>query len=323
VLFDVGAGIGCPAEIAESAGTQRCESRTFLGLDGIRHGHSSMVRTQNMAHLTPGEAIEATETALRQLLQHVVPGVVGENWLEQQVTPEKLTQWTERRAEEQKKRETRGIAKTPDSLLAYADLFSLRKLAEKNWSILDPSLGKKSETGALLKRLDDLRNTVQHNRPLVPFEEDLVAGIAGEIRNRVTIFMSTQDEAGEFYPRIEFAQDNFGNSVDIFVDPGGMGGLVQTGLTVYEGDVLTFTLRGSDPQNRELWWWRNTLVGVEGVRSASDGTAELRVELTGAHVRELLEIGISVRAEGTPYHRTPHDDHRVFFIYRCRPRPVI
>jgi hypothetical protein len=27
-------------------------------------------------------------------------------------------------------------------------------LAEKNWSILDPSLGKKSKTGAPLKRLD-------------------------------------------------------------------------------------------------------------------------------------------------------------------------
>ena len=38
----------------------------------------------------------------------------------------------------------------------------------------------------------------------------------------VTIFMSTQDEVGDIYPRIEFAQDNFGHSIDhLTVEPGG------------------------------------------------------------------------------------------------------
>jgi hypothetical protein len=68
----------------------------------------------------------------------------------------------------------------------------------------------------------------------------------------VTIFMSTQDEAGDIYPRIEFAQDNFGHSIDPFiVEPDGRGGFAHTGQIVSEGDVLTFTLRGSDPQNRD------------------------------------------------------------------------
>ena len=60
---------------------------------------------------------------------------------------------------------------------------------------------------ALLKRLDNIRNAVGHSRPLLPFERDLLSGIAGQIRNQVTIYMSTQDEAGDIYPRIESVTD--------------------------------------------------------------------------------------------------------------------
>jgi hypothetical protein len=89
-----------------------------------------------VAHLTSGEAIEACETALRQLLQLVVPASVGEDWLTKQLTPVKLAQLDQRREEERKKRALRGVASTPQSLLAYADLFTLRTLAEKNWHSL-------------------------------------------------------------------------------------------------------------------------------------------------------------------------------------------
>ena len=154
----------------------------------------------------------------------------------------------------------------------------------------------------------------------MPFEQDLAAGIAGEIRNRVTIFMSTQDEAGDIYPRIEFAQDDFGNSIDpIRLDPGGMGGGLRTDQTVYEGDVLTFTLRGSDPQNRDLEWRVIADKTQSVVITSNGGTATLRFKLDASHVREELTVGVFMKAMGTPYHRSKLGDHRVFWYYRCRP----
>jgi hypothetical protein len=283
-----------------------------------------VIQYQPVAHLAPGEAIEACETALRQVLQLVVPASVGEDWLTKQLPPEKLAQLDQRREEERKKRALRGVASTPESLLAYADLYTLRSLAEKNWQILVPALGKKSETGTLLKRLDDLRNPIAHNRPLVPFEQDLAAGIAGEIRNRVTIFMSTNDPAGDIYPRIEFAQDNFGHSIDpIRVEPSGIGGHLETGQVVYEGDVLTFTLRGSDPQNRDLEWQIHSS-GTEPAMITSDGaTATLRLDLRDMHVTEELIVGVYMKAIGTPYHRSGTNDYRVFWYYKCRPRASV
>ena len=133
--------------------------------------------------------------------------------------------------------------------------------------------------------------------------------------------MSTQDEAGDIYPRIEFAQDNFGNSIDpIRLDPGGMGGGLRTDQTVYEGDVLTFTLRGSDPQNRDLEW-RVIPDKTQSVVITSNGDkATLRFKLDASHVREELTVGVFMKAMGTPYHRSKLGDHRVFWYYRCRPR---
>ncbi len=283
-----------------------------------------MIQYQPVAHLTPGEAVEACETALRQLLQLVVPPSVGEDWLAKQLSAGKLAQLEERRDEEGKKRALRGVASTPQSLLAYADLFTLRDLVDKNWQILAPALGEKAEISALLKRLDALRNPIAHNRPLVPFEQDLAAGIAGDIRNRVTIFMSTQDEAGDIYPRIEFAQDNFGNSIDpISLESGGMGGGFRTGQIVYEGDVLTFTLRGSDPQNRDLEWQIHSNMTEPAVITSDGGTATLRLELRDVHVTEELIVGVFMKAVGTPYHRSGTNDHRVFWYYKCRPRASV
>ncbi|QNJ91358.1 hypothetical protein HZU40_24600 [Mycolicibacterium fluoranthenivorans] len=279
-----------------------------------------------MAHLSPGEAIEACETALRQLLDAVMSPLNGADWFEGQVTAEKLLQLEERRETERKKREARGVAATPDALTAYADLFTLRSVCEKNWQRVEPALGKKAETGTLLKRLDDLRNAIAHNRPLVPFEEDLVAGIAGEIRNRVTIFMSTKDPVGDIYPRIEFAQDSFGFSVDPIKATDVVGGSVRPDLTLHPGDIVTFTCRGTDPQGRPMRWQIDGSPPfahrVVPVIAEGGETVQLKLQLVDSDVSETITVGIFMWAEGTPYHRSQHGDHRVFFYYRCRPPGV-
>jgi hypothetical protein len=100
---------------------------------------------------------------------------------------------------------------TSVDLLDYSDLFDLLTMSEEDWSRVAPALGKGKEVLSLLKRLDDLRNNVAHGRQLVPFEVHLFAGIAGDIRNRVTIYMSTQDPSGNNFPRIESVTDEFGN----------------------------------------------------------------------------------------------------------------
>lgn len=269
--------------------------------------------------MEPAESIEACETALRQLMTVVYPTSIGHDWLKKSVTEERQAKWEERQTVELAKRGKRGVATTSTSTLDYLDLFELRDIAWKNWTPLKPALGERAETAPLLKRLDDLRNTVAHNRPLVPFERDLVAGIAGEIRNRVTIFMSTTDPAGDIYPRVEFIQDNFGNyPPDLDPNRTTLDTVCSTDLVVHEGDILTVTCRGSDPQQRDLLW---TIVGsgMPAVKSADGETIEMSYKLVEKDVRETYGLKISMAADGTKYHRTYSGDQNVIFFYHCRP----
>lgn len=66
---------------------------------------------------------------------------------------------------------------------------------------METALGPKVETLPLLARFEQLRNSVAHSRGILAFEEALLSGIAGQIRNQVTIFMSIQDPSGDYYPR--------------------------------------------------------------------------------------------------------------------------
>ncbi len=127
----------------------------------------------------------------------------SEDWLQKVATQKQIECWEERARDEASRREKRGVVNTPSAGLEYANLYDLREIIRRHWQPVSPALGARKETDALLSeavrflalldRADALRNTVAHSRELLPFEEDLLAGIAGDIENRVTIYMSSQD----------------------------------------------------------------------------------------------------------------------------------
>lgn len=87
-----------------------------------------------------------------------------------------------------------------------------------DWEALDGALGAKKEITVLRDRFEALRNAVAQSRELLPFEEELLSAIAGEMRNRVTIHISGQDPAGDYFPRIELVRDSLGNSSENAVE---------------------------------------------------------------------------------------------------------
>jgi hypothetical protein len=164
-----------------------------------------------VGHLEPTIALRTCERALRDLYTAAYPDAFGDGWLERIASAEKVARWEEKREVERKRREPRGVATVPDEFLAYAEFHELVAIAQKHWQPLQKALGEKAETLPLLKRFERLRNTVAHSRETLPFEDDLLSGIAGELRNRVAKYMSEQDPGGEYFARIEFAMDSFGH----------------------------------------------------------------------------------------------------------------
>lgn len=281
-----------------------------------------------MATLDPGSALTACETALRELMAYTYEREWGEQWLDKIASPDKKSEWAQRAEAESGARRTKGVAAVPAIGLSYANFFDLIAIAKKEeqWQPLAPALGKRADTLPLLKRLESLRNAVGHSRPLLPFERDLISGVAGQIRNQVTIYMSTQDPAGDLYPRIESVVDSLGTRIEEPADSYYLvgGGVWMTGFVLHPGQTISFECLGTDPQNRDLLWEISSNRGGYTASSIvhSGDRAELAWTVSDDDVSEETWVTIFLKSKDSKYHRLGNFDHRVTFDYKVRPKMV-
>lgn len=271
--------------------------------------------------MEPQVAVATLERALRLLLTRVLRAAWPGDWLERVTTPELLARWRSRYTDERAKRP--GVTTVAPVGLDYSELHELIDIADANWDKVAPALGKRHSMVPLLKHFERVRNTASHSRDLMPFERELMSGIAGEIRNKVTIFMSTQDPAGDYYPRMESAHDSFGATIAVREEMGEIAGLVPDGsarTVLRVGDVVTFTCTGTDPKGRDLEW---TLAlpnaRPPAVRAPSGEPVELEWHVAGEHVSEACTVEIYMSVADSPYHRWGWFDHRTYFMYTVRP----
>lgn len=272
-----------------------------------------------MAQLDPTVALNLLENALRDLMEHAYRAEWGDAWLEKVSTEKQRTQW-EGRAQAEQGRTKKGVIAVPAAGLAYGNLYDLVEIANKQWQPLAPALGNMADCLPLIRRADSLRNTVAHGRLLVTHERDLLAGIAGQIRNQVTIYMSSQDPAGDIYPRIERIVDSYG--LVLIGDTNPLKGILQTGVVLHVGDVVDFTCFGTDPQGRDLLWILQAGgVGSDAPPVTGPSGAEVRLvwSVEDGHVTESHWVEIKMSAAGTRYHRNGHCDQTGTFGYAVRP----
>lgn len=274
-----------------------------------------------VASLEPGTALSTCETALRELMRSEYSTAYGEGWLARIATQDDIQVWTDRAVAEQQARGAKGVAAVPDAGLSYANFYDLVQIAEKHWEPLSMALGKRAAVLPLLKRLDNLRNAVGHSRPLLQFERDLMSGIAGQIRNQVTIHMSIQDDAGEYYPRIESVMDSFGRRVESAAVTGEVAGSVTSyDIVVRPGETVQFQCLGVDPQDRDLSWSLNSSGGTNSVSVGPSGQPTSLVwSVRDEDVMETASVQIYMSSAGSRYHRFGTWDHRAYFMFRVRP----
>ena len=274
-----------------------------------------------MTDMAPQIALTTAERAIRQLMESVYPPAYGEGWLTRVAPEGKPAEWAKRLEAERGKARTRGEAQPSERLIDYGNLYELLQIADQHWAPLSPALGKQRSFSALLGHLEQLRDPIAHSRQLLPFQCDLAAGIAGYIRNKVTIYLSTQDELGEFFPRMESARDSFGNELAGGMQEDGLLGSYQTGLTLIPGEVVLFDCTGWDAQGRTLRW---DLIGARRVvvDEAVGNEVTLRWEVQPQDIGVTAGVHIRVKADGAAFHRYApgESDGRAFFNYRVLPR---
>jgi hypothetical protein len=164
-------------------------------------------------------------------------------------------------------------------------------------------------------RLQDFRNAPMHSRPLLPFERDLLAGIAGEIRNSFTLWRSEHAPDMTFYPSIDSVVDSFGNLIPANAPNKNV--LLSTRLQV--GDVVSFRCTGTDPQGRDLTWM---LAPFSALGKEIDRQIGPDVTLTWSvsedDIGEPSILALTLISAGK-YHRQSWGDVRINLFYAVEP----
>ena len=272
---------------------------------------------------TPAEALHDCEVALRQLIRSQL-AVRGPSWFERCV-PEGHRRKAQIALQEARAKKGRKgeLPPTDPDLLDYVPYEAYMETMEPEWSLFARALGKLARARELLGALGDYRNDIAHSRPLLPFQELLVAGISGLIRNQVTIFMSEKNAADEYYPRVESARDSFGNATTDLLLTNQAGIPIQAANVLRPGDEVTFEVVAVDPQGRDLEYSFTALQRGGFTPILSQGASGERVRITWHVTKDNAfvhnEAVIRVSAIGAEYHRQGDVDATIVFAYTVLP----
>ncbi|WP_157035260.1 hypothetical protein [Actinocatenispora sera] len=236
---------------------------------------------------------------------------LGPDWVAKcGVSEEKVSRWEERRDEEPKRRPGGEVDRR---LLWYSEFHDLYTLINKSWQLgFKECFQDKKRLEVYLDRIGAFRNPDAHSRDLLPFEESLVVGMSGELRQQITLYLS-KGAGGlerEHFPRIEYLRDNFGNE-------GGDALSIETGLTLRAGDTLHFTGRAWDPDGDIPTW--EVFVNGRGAVFTSEGSEfEWDFAIGTSHINVRASVLIFLKSPKT-YHKHNSFDEATTFYYSILP----
>jgi hypothetical protein len=258
------------------------------------------------------QALRDTENALRDFIAATLERSLGREWLDScGVTPERIAKWSERKSEEQRRQEA-GVV--DERLLYYADFYDLKTILKKHWQgDFSEALGEWRRFEVLFDELARYRDPDAHRRELLPHQQSLVLGIAGDIRSRLVRWHSRRETVDDCFPRIESARDSLGN---LWIPSiASRASTFDTGATLRPRDKIDFVVTARDPEDLPLEY-QLEVVGENASKWQASGVFSLEVK--EAHIGALF-IDLRIRSPRS-YNVLSGYDHLVTFSYSVLPR---
>lgn len=223
--------------------------------------------------MEPTEALAALEVGLRNLILERL----GEYWLDVQGAPTRAS-LEGRRANEQSKRHGAVVS---ENLLDYTMTPDLGKMIFANWEAFAPVFPDRTRFEVLVNIVEDVRNTVAHSRELLPFERELLSGVAGYVSNSLALHRSSLEGPGSYYPLIESLTDHQGNDLSVAFNG------VVGGNRLAVGDTVSIRGNSTPTRGLELVWKLRVGQGYYGMSADSRTHTESR----GNSVELLYTVG--------------------------------
>lgn len=231
--------------------------------------------------------LAAVENALRRIIERVGSDLHGHEWLVALGVKQKtLATWGRSRDREQLRR---GGGLPEDRLIYYSDFSDLETIILENWALFELVFVDRSQTEVYLRKLRELRNPDAHRRALTETEKALATGMAGELRTRVTRYMSQQYTPDEFFPRIEAMRDSLGNAF------GGGRPVVRV------GDTIEFTVEGWDPEGAQLEYQWSVTPGDNPWGTAWSTRDRFTWHVLASHIANPAWVNVNMRGPRGPH----------------------
>ncbi|MFC6999559.1 Swt1 family HEPN domain-containing protein [Rufibacter roseus] len=253
-------------------------------------------------------ALKEVENSIRDFISYILSRDKGTDWISTcGVSQQRINHWVERKSIEEKKHKF-GTAE--GRLIYYSDFYDLLTILDKSWNnVFKDALGDKKEVDVFLKTLDMFRNTDAHRREALPHQKHLIIGIAGELRNRITLYRSRMETGEDYFPRIESARDNYGGSWVI-------GDHIITSKSVLRpGDWLTFVISATDPLGEQLEYCclGNSKWSVSNI---------IEFEIENKHISKLTDFILCIRSKRDfhAYNSLDPKDDMIIFRYSILPK---
>lgn len=252
-------------------------------------------------------SISVIENDLRDLCSRQFVAKWGAEWLSDPEFSELRATLEQRRIEEAKRR---APAVVPETLLAYTHLYELLTLMRGHWDDFASIFGARKDFLVLMGFVEDFRNAPAHSRELLPYEGELLSGIAGLVRTRVIAYMSTLGPDSQYYPLIESMTDSLGT-----VSEPSMAGfeITRSALSLTVGTEVSVRVRAWDPKQRDLHWRFYTAeLGSQNLQEASGAEAEFTYTVTDLDVGAHFYLKVEVASSGRFHRHGSYDDKRAF-----------
>lgn len=262
------------------------------------------------------QALKDAENSLRDFIANTLETKFGSDWPTKcGLTTHQLEQW---KAHKAKEAERQQFGTVDERLIYYASFGDLKTLLKNNWSAtFTDALGDKDTILVWLSTLANLRDPDAHRRELLPHQQHLAKGIAGEIRTRLVRYRSKQETGEDYFPRIELARDNYGNVYPRSYEAS------KAKTILRPGDLLEFVVTASDPLGEQLEYsFVFSRIDLnEQLPSLWQTENVLTIPITDIFIGRDVLIGIAVRSL-RPYHASKHWDALAPFEYDILPAKV-
>lgn len=255
-----------------------------------------------MNELTCKQALEDAENDLRDLIELVLRGNYG-------VSQAAVEKWESYR----KKEEEIKSSVAERNILYYADLSELINILKNNWQKFKPVFGENIDFLSMIKKIIPYRHRDSHRRELLPFQQSLIMGVSGEIRNSILLWRSNLEDVRKHFPYISYVKDSLGN---IAKDKQKY---VHCEKPLYPGDQISFVVKAFDPLSEDLEYGYMVYADVRTGQIIWSEDDKFLWKITENNISMTQFIEVQIRSK-RKYHAQIGFDDVIRFNYKVYPK---